>query len=494
MGVLATAVLTVGCFPPYGFSPLALVALVPLLWAGLAGSLAVGWVMHWIGNWATLVLGLPAPWNHSISLGLGLLNGPAWGIAFACYAWVRASSKRPWDSVLLAMSLAVTFSLYPFLFPFSLAEMAVSWRLLAQPIEWGGTYSLDFFLGLANVLVFRLLLGGKDAWRSSEVRLLAALVGIWFLVAALAQFTWDRRVDSWPTRAIGLVQTNRPASIGRPRPEPGYSREYPYEFDQYRRLAGSGAEVVILPEGNFFGYAFWGSVKEAFHTQVNATGTPLIFHDSTRETLLGVDHYYNSSIFLEPGKFSPELYHKRNLVPFGESTPLVADFPWLKQLSGDFASSLSAGTRYASFVVKGMRFVPGLCYDSQFPLDMAGGIGANGAGKVFLFQSQDGWYQDPSQTWIHLQGSLLRAMENRVPLVHVTNNGPSIIAGPNGKFYYETHAFQEVNGIGLLPFDPASGGSFFSANPYLFIGGLRFILLIYLAYALRDRLLPPKEP
>ena len=136
-----------------------------------------------------------------------------------------------------------------------------------------------------------------------------------------------------------------------------------------------------------------------------------------------------------------------------------------------------------------MRFVPKLCYESQFSSLVGGAFGKDAKGKILLVQSQDGWYGKSNQPEQHMASSVFRAVENRVPLVHVINNGSSAIAGPQGRYYYQTRPFEEVNSVGLMPFDANSGGSFFSENPYLFVGGLRFLFLLYFAVAFKDWLI-----
>jgi apolipoprotein N-acyltransferase len=64
--------------------------------------------------------------------------------------------------------------------------------------------------------------------------------------------------------------------------------------------------------------------------------------------------------------------------------------------------------------------------------------------------------------------SVLRAVENRLPLVHVANNGPSIIVTPDGNVIF-TSEFQQPAGYLIdVPNSSTEQGSFYSRHPSLF--------------------------
>ena len=505
LAALLSASLLFLAFPAWSYSFTILFAFIPLLyategmkpfqaylWAALSGWIATAIGFYWVGEWGAYVLQIPRPWHHAISIGHGFLVCHLFGLQFFFYRWWVSKEQAP-PILLFPLITATLFSWYPMIFPWTLGDGAFQLRFLLQPIDYTGAYGLDFIIALINLVLYLSIKHRKTFFKERPIHFGLAVIFLWCVYGVTSQGIWDQRVDQWAQKKIGIVQTNRPASLGRPQPEPGYSRSYPYEFDLTKKLVKQGAEVVIWPEGKFFGYSFWPQVKQAFHQLADEVKRPIIFHDTFLERRLGAKQYYNSSLMINPDSNQAEIYHKMNLVPFGEYTPLIGDSAFFKSILGDFLSNLTAGTQNRNFALDSLRFVPKLCYESQFPTDIARAIGRDGWGKTLLFQSQDGWYGKSNQHQQHLQSSILRAMENRVPMIHVINNGSSAIAGPNGKIYYQAPAFQEANAIGGLPFDPKSGGSFYSENPNLFIGALRFLFVIYFAIALRDALLGVKK-
>lgn len=59
-------------------------------------------------------------------------------------------------------------------------------------------------------------------------------------------------------------------------------------------------------------------------------------------------------------------------------------------------------------------------------------------GTVLIGLSSNGWFGDTVQPYQHVNASILRAVENRLPFVHVLNNGPSVVVLPNGRVVFQS--------------------------------------------------------
>src|SRR5699024_5726599 len=82
------------------------------------------------------------------------------------------------------------------------------------------------------------------------------------------------------------------------------------------------------------------------------------------------------------------------------------------------------------------------------------------------------WFGESTQPLQHANMSILRSVENRVPMVHLINNGPSVATAPNGRVLARSSPFNQDELLVRMPFDPATGGSFFSRYPHLFLNGV----------------------
>ena len=156
---------------------------------------------------------------------------------------------------------------------------------------------------------------------------------------------------------------------------------------------------------------------------------------------------------------------------------------------GEFLSELSAGDGHAYFNINGMQVVPKVCFETAFPAFVADSIGAEGDGKVLLFLSQDNWFGESTQPFQHRAMSIVRGIENRVPVVHLINNGPSVVASPSGRVVGGTPAFSRAELLVDMPYSTEAGGSFFSRYPNIF-GNVLFTalgLLVVWVLFLRSR-------
>jgi len=417
---------------------------------------------YWIGNWANIALEWPEPINHIATLGYSFFMAQCFGLVAWLYTFVKPRFKAL-QPILFPLIWCNLFSLFPFLFPFHLGDSQTANLVMLQPIEWTGVWGFDFIALLTASGITGLILNKKKGAIQGTI-----ILGVLLLWATLGFFRlqhWDREITTWPQKTIGLVQTNRPASIHKVLPEPGYSRAFPLEMDMTRQLVAQGAEVVFWPEGSFYGYAYWVDVKQSFNAQMALLKTPLIFLDSGFENRPEGRAHFNTTFLISERGIQQDHYHKRHLVPFGEYTPFLSDYKWAKQILGSFLATLQPGETDRTFDTAGLKIVPKICFEILFPKEVSEAIGVNGEGKVLLVQSQDGWYGESSGVEQHLGASVLRAIENRVPLIHVINNGPSSVILPSGKYAFKAPSFEKGAFAVSFPYSTNTGGSFYSNHP-----------------------------
>jgi len=153
--------------------------------------------------------------------------------------------------------------------------------------------------------------------------------------------------------------------------------------------------------------------------------TPLLLGAVTKRDNL----YYNSALLVS-GRGEPAgRYDKLHLVPFGEYIPLKRALPFLETIVpiGD----ISAGREYTVFSQGARYFSVLICFEDLFP-ELASGFVKSGA-QFLVNITNDAWYKKTSAAHQHLQASVFRAVENRVPLVRAANTGVSGFILPSGK-------------------------------------------------------------
>jgi len=491
---ILSGLLLVLSFPGFNFYLLEWFFLVPLLWTlqkatlkqsfisgTLMGMTLAGGGFWWMFNLGGIVLNTTGMINLIFPLAYSLTIAPLFGLIALVFQFLRRESRIS-ELLLLPVVTVALFSIYPMLFYFKLGDSQSYWLTAVQAVDITGVYGLDFLIVLVNILFFKLLTSPKELWGKPMPIIALLLITVWFGYGYFSLASWDQKIEGWESKRIGIVQPNRSATLSPSKIEAGYSRLYPLEMEMSQTLAKEGVDVIIWPEGNFFGYSYWKSVRLAFKQLVREMKTPLVFLDSTKKVINGTSHFYNSSLWIDQQGDLRGQYNKMQLVPFGEYTPLIGDFEPLKELLGDFLSGLSPGQSHQSFNVNGMKLTPKICFESIFPQLVAASIADQPAGRVLVVQSQDGWYGRSSASEQHMVSSTLRAIENRVPLIHVLNNGSSAIVLPNGRYVFRSPFYQTGQWAVSMPFDPKSGGSFFSQHPQLVMNGTRLFLFLFLGF------------
>lgn len=459
-----------------GFYGLIWVAFVPLLLAieqaGLRASyglgLASGLMFSMIaGYWITDFLVIAKGYSAAPSLLLGMIfwlfcaQATAL-IALALNALRRLSQRflAVHDFVLFPLVLAAVYGLMPMLFPFHPADTQTRFLAAIQAIELTGIAGLDGVIALVNIMIFRgitrrhrrrilpLRLSPWASWGLASVILVS-----WFGYGVVATRAWDQRLAGWATVTLGIVQPNEAPSLDLPALLPGYSLAYPPELAMTERLAGAGAELVIWPETRYKGYFDQPHVRNAYADRLSEAGVALLFQDSEKVSRQkhrggGVDEY-NAALMI--GRHGEPLGHYRKIrtMPFGEHIPFAETFPALKSITGrllaGFTTSLQRGTEQVAFSAGALTLVPLICYETLFPDFVQAAVPGNTRGTVLVGLSSNGWFGDTVQPRQHVNASLLRAVENRVPFVHVLNNGPSVVALPNGRVIFQS-GFREAGG------------------------------------------------
>jgi apolipoprotein N-acyltransferase len=155
------------------------------------------------------------------------------------------------------------------------------------------------------------------------------------------------------------------------------------------------------------------------------TGKPLLLGSVFTQGNGAAEQWYNGAFVVDPIKGVQEPgYAKRKLVPFGEYVPLRPVLGWLEKVApigGDFISGLSAEPLVLPI---GTRTVPVgvlICYEDIFP-GLARESTKAGA-ELLAVLTNNAWFGEGGAAYQHAAHSVLRAVENRRPLVRVGNGG-----------------------------------------------------------------------
>lgn len=138
---------------------------------------------------------------------------------------------------------------------------------------------------------------------------------------------------------------------------------------------------------------------------------------------------FNSAYFLNPAGEWSGVYHKRQLVIFGEYIPLVDYLPfvkWFTPITGGYTS----GREIRRFRFEQTQIAPLICFEDTFPHHVREHVDVDTDLLVNL--TNDGWFGQSAAQWQHLASAAFRSVENGLPLLRCCNNGITCWFDANG--------------------------------------------------------------
>ncbi|MEO0508808.1 MAG: apolipoprotein N-acyltransferase [Verrucomicrobiota bacterium] len=465
-GLLAgvtSSLLWVLSIPPFEFAEAAYIAFVPLLlWLYTRPTgrvfwlvaLGVGWFswfviliwlrhVTWVGTFGlSFILALLfVVWLAATRMILPLVAGRGFHlrvVAFASIAglWVLIEWMRTW--LLWGFPWA----------PFALSQ----WQrpVVLQIAAWSGAYGVSFLLVLFNCCIAQTLrnrLFKKEqkvwlGWFSPDLYL--AMIGLGFCIYVFLH-TLPQPDSSKTLFRAGVVQ-------------PYISPELKWETDreienleilerQTRFVASLDCDLVLWPEATTpwpaVGYP---EMQTRVLRLVEEIGKPIlmgtVIYQSEGEL------WHNGVALAYPGgRLAEGIYKKRELVPFGEYVPKPFDLivDQFVPLDGSFLPGKGPELIDLELSEQILKIGSLVCYEDVFP-GLARETARAGA-EVFFVATNNAWYGEEGGAEQHAAHSVLRAVENRRPVIRCGNGGWSgwidaygtvreVLYDENGSIYF----------------------------------------------------------
>lgn len=382
---LLHAVLMFCAFPPVGAWPLALLAILPLVWAGvrerdrlMALGVEIGgprssiWRRGWRRARLPLLVSLGVcplwayeqVWTIDVSA-VGYYPFFIVPSLFAgAFVWLLGAAGCRWPRLPLAIAAPVLWTGLE-VFRGEVAFSGYSWLLLAHPLIDApvlplpaavlGTYFVGFIVAMIGGAAADVIWATPRRWRAAAVAAAAAAL-VWGLTPLLAPLG---SAGPGPFR-IAVVQTNLPQDNKMEWPP----AERLKAFERFSALTREAAtaiprpDVIVWPETIFPGLTLDGWLADrmeqrAANGQITDRGTISLFplrRDLMRlqaevsvPLIVGAQGYkegpalgpaiisFNSAYLIQRGQVQPVRYDKLLLTPFGEIMPYISEWPWLQQ-------------------------------------------------------------------------------------------------------------------------------------------------------------------
>jgi len=151
---------------------------------------------------------------------------------------------------------------------------------------------------------------------------------------------------------------------------------------------------------------------------------------------------YNSLFFyrIENGQPIKQVYHKSVLLMFGETLPFADTFPSMKSwfpTMGFFGRGPGPQV-YEIQNAQGSAFklAPSICYEGLFSDHSI--TGARMGADALLNVTNDSWFGEHGEPYLHLALTVFRSIETRLPMLRSTNTGFSVAIDPTGEITKST--------------------------------------------------------
>lgn len=426
LGLLAGALFALST-RPVDFGPaifLALAALAALIFR--AGSTReAGKVGFFFGAGANLVIlrfvvpviarftPLPAPCGILALVLLAAFQGIPWAAAAALGRALAGTFALPRP---VAFAIGVYFACFlPGLFPWSPAGALGGWPVWIQSASLVGDRGASLLVaGLSGMIAVVVL--------DRSVRLglaTAALGALLFLSGRLAIERTERVRDQAAVVRVGLVMPGVGATTR-------WEEEHaPAIVDLLRGLTlhseHDGAELTVWPEASYPYVIHQGTRTMPRSNARSPLGGgvqgPLLFGAITREPD-GIKE--NSAYVLDSsGKLSPP-QHKIHLLWFGEVVPFADSLPFLRKTFGR-GLGMRAGEKVFPLESGRIRAAVLNCYEDTLTASSVDAARVNP--NLLVNVTNDAWFVDTEEGWLHERLSVLRAIELRRDLVRAVNLG-----------------------------------------------------------------------
>ena len=190
------------------------------------------------------------------------------------------------------------------------------------------------------------------------------------------------------------------------------------------------------------------SAQKAFNEIVgDALHTPLLFGGLRRE-YGSADQVraFNSSFLLDAAGRIAGSYDKTYLLLFGEYLPFGETFPKLYEWS-PHTGRLTPGSRLEALPFGPYRIGVIICYEDILPRFVRQAVRASDP-DLLVNLTNDAWFGDSAEPWIHLTLARSRAIEQRRFLIRSTNSGVSAFIDASGRINSHTGVFTRENLVG----------------------------------------------
>jgi apolipoprotein N-acyltransferase len=430
--------------PPLSLSPLAFVALVPLLLSidkdNLRLSFMRGFVagiVAWLGTiyWVVVAMnqygGLNIPVSILILVLFVLYLSLYMGFFTLSCAYCERSASVPlyltaapvW--VILEYARGIVMTGFPWSY---LGHSQFNFLHLVQVASLTGTLFISFMIAAVNSIIC-------EIWVRRKVPVIFTIVVAALLAASVGYGFVRLQHHDEGTLKAAIVQGNISQDIK-------WDETFKaMTVSKYYRLSlglAEGADIIVWPETAI---PFLLEREPAVYKYVEAV--PVMLKSRLLYGTIGLltsGNLLNSVRYIDQNGNAAGMYNKVHLVPFGEYTPIVSYFPFLAKITA-IGADFKPGEGHRPIETDAGKIGVLICFEGIFPY-ITNETVRRGA-EVLVNLTNDAWYNRTSAPYQHFAFYIFRAIETDRYVLRAANTGISAIIDPRGRIQGKTPIFTE---------------------------------------------------
>jgi apolipoprotein N-acyltransferase len=429
-------------FPSFDWGPLALVALVPLLWSWRDGGAGRGALYGFVAGvgffgvllWWSVYFGVVAIVPFVLS------QSAYWAGAGAVVgALARRGVRSPWVVAAVWVLFEALQARWPFGgFAWGQVGVALHDFPVARALaSWGGVPLVSFAVVLVNGLLLQLGLAWRDRTDATRAVLRPAvtLAGVLIAVALATVFAYEPM--STGTLRFALLQGNdQDRRLTQEEIDRGYlTRKHLALADTLR----GRYDLIVFPESAL---ETDPEVDPVLRAEIDAIARK---HRSAVMVNVIDDQTpgkrFNANRLYDPTGRLQGTYAKQHLVPFGEYVPWRDQLSFVGELN-QIPVDFDAGDTTKVFDVDGHRVGNVICFESAFtPLMRAS---ARGGAEAVVVSTNNRSYRRSPNSAQHVALSQMNAAAIGRPVLHAGISGITAVIDAEGDIETTTDLFEST--------------------------------------------------
>jgi len=321
-------------------------------------------------------------------------------------------------------------------FPWALLGYSQSLNLpVIQISDITGVYGVSFLVVLVNFGIYFALKKMKGRFYVLFIIFILFSMTVWYGQKRIRQIYPPADIK------VAVIQGNIPQAM---KWDPRYRNSIINKYSVLTKEAlKEKPELVVWPETSIPGYLNETDLKKKV-TGLARSGKVNLLIGALKESKSGA---YNSAVLFSPLGEIMESYDKIHLVPFGEFLPLEDKLFAIRRFVDKPIGNFARGKEFTVFKLKSeemfrdsgkirkntrfQAFSVLICFEDIFP-GLSRNFVKRGA-RFLVNMTNDAWFGKTSAPYQHVEFSVFRAAENKVPVLRAANTGVSCIIDRNGR-------------------------------------------------------------